>query len=75
MVGRRADCDRPFVLARVGCAGGVWVVECARRGEGMRCGRVHSAWNVPVVLPVGLVVIICGQFAVCGPGSRGGRLG
>ena len=21
------------------------------------------------------VVIICGQFAVCGPGSRGGRLG
>ena len=29
----------------------------------------------PAVLPVGPVVIICGQFAVYGPGSRGGRLG
>ena len=37
--------------------------------------RTRPRGMSPAALPVGPVVIICGQFAVCGPGSRGGRLG
>ena len=44
-----------------------------------RCPRLEQTApgraECPRPLPVGPVVIICGQFAVCGPGSRGGRLG
>ena len=37
--------------------------------------RTRPRGMSPAVLPVGQVVIICGQFSVCGPGRRGGRLG